>query len=145
MYEKALSFATKKHGGQFRKYTEEPYITHPVAVADKFKDDTQRTIAVLHDVVEDTDATFTEIRELFGDEVAIGVWWLTDDVFIDKGNRETRNILKMTRLSKAPRFIKDIKIADMNHNKISINKYDKKFSKVFNAEYNELMKVLEKD
>lgn len=89
--------------GQLRKYTYEPYIEHPVAVADLVEeymdarrcvyDDeaimTAMTIAVLHDVVEDTEATMEDIVELFGEEVATGVWFLTkcpDYV----GNRATR-------------------------------------------------------
>jgi len=42
LYQKALEFATKAHGDQKRKYTGEPYITHPIAVAKIIKDAVDR-------------------------------------------------------------------------------------------------------
>ena len=71
----AIEFATKKHSGQFRKATAIPYILHPLEVLQilySMRADTNLLIAgVLHDTVEDTDTTLDEIRELFGDDVAM--------------------------------------------------------------------------
>lgn len=69
-YERALSFASEKHRGQYRVGGEE-YITHPVAVAEivrqkGFGIDTQIT-ALFHDLLEDTDATEDEIL-FYGNE-----------------------------------------------------------------------------
>jgi RelA/SpoT family (p)ppGpp synthetase len=70
---KAYVFATVKHGAQ-KRHSGDPYYAHPVAVAGlltELKMDQATIIAgLLHDTVEDTDATVEEIRALFGDEVA---------------------------------------------------------------------------
>jgi guanosine-3',5'-bis(diphosphate) 3'-pyrophosphohydrolase len=70
---KAYVFATLKHGQQLR-HSGDPYYAHPVAVAGlltELKMDQATIIAgLLHDTVEDTDATVDEIRKLFGDAVA---------------------------------------------------------------------------
>lgn len=79
-YNNALAFATKKHSGQFRIGGDE-YITHPVAVATIVRDrgygiDYQIT-ALFHDLLEDTDATEEEIRNLGGEKVLDAVKRLT--------------------------------------------------------------------
>ncbi len=70
---RAYKFGAHAHEGQTRK-TGEPYITHPVAVAQELADmhlDAQAiTAAILHDVVEDTTASLLDIEENFGPEVA---------------------------------------------------------------------------
>lgn len=69
----AVDYATKRHEHQVRK-SGEPYITHPLAVAGSLIDwemDIDSVMAgVLHDTVEDTDATIAEIKEQFGPDVA---------------------------------------------------------------------------
>lgn len=71
--ELAIDFATHAHYGQKRK-SGEPYITHPLAVAGILIDwamDIDTILAgVLHDTIEDTDATLDEIESLFGHDVA---------------------------------------------------------------------------
>ena len=73
MLQKAVDYATEKHHSQTRK-SGEPYITHPLQVAATLIDwgmDIDSIVAgVLHDTVEDTDATLEEIVELFGKDVA---------------------------------------------------------------------------
>jgi len=72
--DRAIVYAVKKHAGQFRKGTVKPYITHPLEtmqILNSMKADNNLLMAgVLHDTVEDTNATEEEIRELFGDDVA---------------------------------------------------------------------------
>src|SRR5690606_1374672 len=69
----AFEFSQKAHKGQMRK-SGEPYISHPIAVADILAgigmDATTIIAALLHDVVEDTDVSLEEIKERFGEEVA---------------------------------------------------------------------------
>ena len=71
---KAIVFATEVHAGQFRKSTKIPYILHPLEAAaivgTMTTDDEILAAAVLHDVVEDTDTTVEQVRELFGERVA---------------------------------------------------------------------------
>ncbi len=70
---KAYEYISEKHKGQKRK-SGEPYIVHPLNVAkilaDMNLDSTTVIAGLLHDVLEDTDATYEEIKELFGKEVA---------------------------------------------------------------------------
>lgn len=70
----AIKFAVDHHAGQFRKATVRPYISHPLEVMvilQSMDADINLQIAgVLHDTIEDTDATENEIRALFGDDVA---------------------------------------------------------------------------
>ena len=70
---RAYVFSMKAHGSQTRA-SGDPYFTHPLEVAGiltEMRLDTASIItALLHDTVEDTEATDAQIRELFGDEVA---------------------------------------------------------------------------
>ncbi len=79
-YAKALAFATEKHSGQFR-IGGLPYITHPVAVAELLRNQGYNTdyqiAGLFHDLLEDTDATVSEIEALGGSDVADAVQRLT--------------------------------------------------------------------
>ena len=56
IFEKALYIAQKAHNGQTDK-AGKPYILHPIRVAQRCNTDTERIVALLHDVIEDTDIT----------------------------------------------------------------------------------------
>ncbi len=88
-YETALYMAVIAHAGQVRKGSGEPYIVHPIRVAARaimaadgftpvFKEKL-RIIAVLHDVVEDSDVSLDDITVAFGAEVSAAVSLLTRD------------------------------------------------------------------
>ncbi|TDE26524.1 HD domain-containing protein [Actinomadura sp. 6K520] len=70
---RAYDFAARRHAGQCRK-SGDPYITHPVAVAQiaacSGLDDVVVCAALLHDVIEDTGCHAVRLREQFGDEIA---------------------------------------------------------------------------
>ena len=74
MIEKAIIFSAKAHKNQTRKGTDIPYITHPVAVGMLLQKEkcSEEVIAagILHDTLEDTDSTFKDLTEAFGDYVA---------------------------------------------------------------------------
>ena len=79
---RARIFAGLAHGSQKRKYTGEPYIVHPVEVSEivAWHNGSKEMIAaaLLHDTVEDTDVTIDDIRNEFGNAVALLVDDLTD-------------------------------------------------------------------
>ncbi|MDH4109467.1 MAG: HD domain-containing protein, partial [Gammaproteobacteria bacterium] len=73
LVERAYQFGAKAHDGQTRR-SGEPYISHPVAVAqilaDMHMDGQAIAAAILHDVIEDTDTRLDELRDSFGGEIA---------------------------------------------------------------------------
>lgn len=79
-YNQALAYAQKKHSGQFR-VGGDPYITHPVAVAEYLREwgcgTEYRIAALFHDLLEDTDAAEADIMRLGGERVLLAVRLLT--------------------------------------------------------------------
>jgi (p)ppGpp synthase/HD superfamily hydrolase len=140
---KAALFALDAHEGQFRKYSNEPYIVHPIEVARTVKSVLNDTYAIcaalLHDVVEDTPRTNTMIRIIFGDAVADLVHNLTD---ITEGNRKTRKEKDRDRLSKCCSTTKTIKLADLISNTPSIVANDKNFARVYLREKALILRVV---
>lgn len=79
MVKKAFSIASIAHRGQYRDEGTQ-YIDHPLRVASRFKnDDTLKTIALLHDVIEDSDYSYEDIKDMFGEFIAQKVILLTKD------------------------------------------------------------------
>ncbi len=80
MIERAYNIAEKAHCDQ-KRFSGEPYIVHPYQVAiilAELEQDTQSiTAGLLHDVIEDTDTSLEEIREQFGEDVALLVEGVT--------------------------------------------------------------------
>jgi guanosine-3',5'-bis(diphosphate) 3'-pyrophosphohydrolase len=120
LIERAYTVAERAHSGQKRR-SGEPYITHPVAVAQILADlgIGAKTIAaaLLHDTVEDTEYTLDELRDAFGDEIAMlvdGVTKLDKVKYGDSAQAET--VRKMiVAMSKDIRVL-IIKLADRLHN-----------------------------
>ncbi|HEU4738019.1 MAG TPA: HD domain-containing protein [Solirubrobacterales bacterium] len=84
----ALEQARRSHAGQVRNGSGGmPYVEHPITVAARLEElgyrDEVLAAALLHDVIEDSETTLDEVRELFGDEVAGMVGALTDDEAIE--------------------------------------------------------------
>lgn len=107
MLGKAIEIAAVAHAGQTDK-SGLPYIFHPIRVASTFEDEVLQTIAVLHDVVEDTSITLVELDNIFPQGVVTAVEYLTRkegeeyNEFIDRAGRNP-----MARL---------VKIADIRDN-----------------------------
>ncbi len=146
LVERARVFATAAHGaiGQVRKYTGEPYIVHPKAVAELVASvgGTPEMVAAawLHDVVEDTPTPMAAIGESFGPSVALLVNWLTDEEL--PGNRATRKAAALRRWANVHPDAKTIKLADLIDNTASILEHDPKFAPVYIAEKRALLEVL---
>jgi len=117
----ALQFATEKHDGQFRRGTNLPYITHPVAVSHiviKTKQSRHlpelATAAILHDVLEDTETSFADLAVRFTPLVASLVHELTSD------DREIARVGKLEYMKAKMKGMSSyglvIKLADRLHN-----------------------------
>lgn len=147
---KALVFAFNAHSSidHRRKYTNEPYIVHPIAVADIVKQfggsDAQIAAALLHDVVEDTPVVIREIVEEFGDEIASLVDDLTDVSSKSDGNRALRKKIDREHSANASKDAQFVKCADLIHNTINICEHDKTFAKVYIKEKKWLLDVMTK-
>lgn len=119
---RAYELADAAHKGQ-KRVSGEDYIIHPLAVAkiltDLQIDDITISAAILHDVVEDTTHTLDEMRELFGDEVAMlidGVTKLGRIQYKSKEEQQLESYRKMfLAMAKDIRVIM-IKLADRLHN-----------------------------
>jgi len=113
--QKAYEFAKEKHGEQKRK-TGEPYIIHPLNVALTLVElgmDYETIIAaLLHDTLEDTDATYEEIKERFGENVAKLVEGVTKIGKIKYKSEQAENYRKLLlATAEDPRVIL-LKLAD---------------------------------
>jgi guanosine-3',5'-bis(diphosphate) 3'-pyrophosphohydrolase len=109
----ALRFAADKHRFQRRKDPEaSPYINHPIAVADLVArvggvtDLATLLAAVLHDTVEDTETTPTELEAHFGPEVRTVVEEVTDDKTLPKLERKRRQVEHAASLSTRAKLVK---------------------------------------
>lgn len=144
--DRAIKFATIAHEGQVRKYTGEPYITHPIEVACTVATVQHTTAmlvaAVLHDTVEDTDVTLEDIEREFGAEVRELVYWLTDKSRPEDGNRATRKAIDRAHLAQAPPQAQTVKLCDLLSNTRSITEHDREFAKVYINEKRQLLEVM---
>ena len=135
---KAYNLANEKHKDQ-KRGSGEPYIIHPLNVAyilaDIGLDDSTICAALLHDVVEDTDMTDKDLREIFGDEIAdmvAGVTKLSSIQFESVEERQVEDYRKMfLAMGKDIRVIL-IKLADRLHNMRTL-KYLKRDRQIANA------------
>ncbi|MBR0431947.1 HD domain-containing protein, partial [Candidatus Saccharibacteria bacterium] len=97
---KAIDFATKAHEGQHRT-SGEPFITHPLAVAEILTewgmDDDTIIAGILHDTVEDTDITLDQIKNEFGESVAFLVDGVTKLSSARRGMRDIDSYLPKTK------------------------------------------------
>ncbi|EAU75093.1 bifunctional (p)ppGpp synthetase/guanosine-3',5'-bis(diphosphate) 3'-pyrophosphohydrolase [Synechococcus sp. RS9916] len=118
----AFDFAFQLHEGQFRA-SGDPYIVHPVAVADLLRDigASAPVIAAgfLHDVVEDTDLTADQLEEHFGPEVRAlveGVTKLGGLHFTNRTEAQAENLRKMFLAMASDIRVVLVKLADRLHN-----------------------------
>lgn len=130
LMDRAIVFATRAHSGTYRKGTSIPYIVHPIeaaAIVSTITDEPDMiAAAVLHDVVEDTDATVDEIRFFFNDRIADLVEAESEDKRKDLPPQETWMVRKMETLeflrNKADRDAKILALADKLSNMRAIHR-----------------------
>lgn len=108
MYLQALKLANEAHSGQNRKDSNVPYIIHPIRVSGYFNDDFRKTVAILHDILEDTEITKSKLLKLFTSRVVQTVEILT--------HREGENYFDYIRRVAQNEIATEIKIADIADN-----------------------------
>ena len=118
----AYEYGRRMHGGQIRR-SGEPYFSHPVAVAmllaEQKLDDATIVTALLHDTIEDTLSTYSEIALRFGDEVAQlvdGVTKLTNLELSSVENEQAENFRKLLMAMSKDLRVLLVKLADRLHN-----------------------------
>ncbi|ATX82074.1 GTP pyrophosphokinase [Mariprofundus ferrinatatus] len=119
---RAYVFAAHAHAGQVRN-SGEPYIVHPLAVADILAslgmDDSTIVTALLHDTVEDTTVTLEEVERHFGSDVARlvdGVTKIGQIHFNTKEQKQAENFRKMILATAQDLRVLIVKLADRLHN-----------------------------
>src|SRR5436189_1560168 len=124
---RAYVFSAFEHRGQVR-HSGEPYLIHPLAVADFLADTKLDAVAIaaglLHDVVEDTLTTIDRIQELFGPEVAHvveGVTKISAISFSSSEERQAENFRKMLLAMVDDIRVILVKLADRLHNMRTLN------------------------
>ena len=106
--EDAIIFATEAHRGQVDK-AGNPYILHPLRLMCSQQNDTERIIAVLHDVVEDTDYTLDDLRKMgYEEDIVEAVDCLT--------RREDETYEEFIHRIKPNRLARRVKLADLQDN-----------------------------
>lgn len=156
--QKFLEFVKESHGSQLRKYTNEPYWTHPYAVAEIVSQYDIGELAIEgalgHDLLEDTKVTVSELLDkliLFGyapmEVLAIiqTITSLTDQFTPEnytKINRAARKKLEAARMSLMSSHVQSIKCADLIHNTSSIVEHDQNFARTYLREKRELLDAM---
>lgn len=120
---KAFNFANQAHAGVKRR-SGEPYIMHPIAVArivckEMGLGSTSICSALLHDVVEDTEYTVEDIRNMFGDKIAQivdGLTKISGGIFGEQVSAQAENFRKLLLTMSDDIRVILIKIADRLHN-----------------------------
>ena len=104
----AMKFAYRAHHGQFDK-SGIPYIFHPIHLAEQMPDELTTCVALLHDIVEDTDLTLEELKSVFPEAV-------TDAVALMTHNPEVPYPEYVLAIKDNP-IARVVKIADLTHNR----------------------------
>lgn len=146
---RAIGIACTAHVGQIRKYTGEPYIVHPIAVAALVREVTDDpevvAAAYLHDVLEDTEVTFEDLVAEVGPRVAAIVAQLTD-VFTPQAyphlGRAQRKALEADRMRHVSPEARLVKRADITDNSRDIEQHDPKFAVGWLAEKDAVLGAL---
>lgn len=108
MYQElALQIAQKAHAGQVDKAGKD-YILHPMTVASYMDTDTEKAIAYLHDVLEDTDVTVDALRKIFPNEIV--------DTLITLTHRKDESYFEYIQRVSKSKLAKKVKVADLLHN-----------------------------
>ena len=103
----AMKIAYNAHHGQSDK-SGIPYILHPIHVAEQMETEEECIVALLHDVVEDSNITFEELQKYFSTNVIDAIKLLTHDDEVD--------YMEYIQQLKSNPIARNVKIADLKHN-----------------------------
>lgn len=113
---KAMNIAYDAHNGQ-KDMSGAPYIFHPYHVAEQMKDEVTTCVALLHDVVEDTDVTIEELTVEFPSEIVEAVRLLT--------HNENADYEEYIRQVSSNPIARSVKLEDIKHNMDESRVYDR--------------------
>lgn len=109
---KALAFSADKHSKQRRKDVDKtPYINHPISLVNilskrRVIDENVICAAILHDTIEDTETSASELRENFGEKITSIVLEVTDDKSLEKSVRKQKQIEHAASISHEAKLVK---------------------------------------
>ena len=133
-YSKALVLASWKHAGVFDKGGH-PYIDHPIRVSQKCRSITEKVVAILHDVVEDTDTTYDDLDYLgFNKYIIDGVDAVTRREYPDKPKETYEDFIDRCCKNDIGRAVKRADIAD-NTDPERLHYLDEKFQNKLVTKY----------
>lgn len=148
---RARLFATAAHGAvrQLRTGSQEPYISHPQAVAGILAligaDEVLQAAGWLHDVIDDTAIIRDEVEAEFGPEVASLVWAVSEAADgAEIATRRHRKALARDRLAKACSRAQTLKLADILHNTSALENLPPTFAALYLEEKKLEVVALEK-
>ncbi len=104
---RAMNIAYSAHMGQFDK-AGVPYIFHPIHLAEQMDTEEECIVALLHDVVEDTNVTFEDLEKDFPKSIIDAIKLLTHDKSVD--------YMEYVKNLKSNPIAKKVKLADLRHN-----------------------------
>jgi (p)ppGpp synthase/HD superfamily hydrolase len=129
LIERAKQYAHEKHNGQFRDYPHVPYINHCENVYSMvrrfgksyphFDVDFACTVAILHDIIEDTNTSYEQVSELFGQKIADAVLALTKNKTLPTPFARTADSIE--RIKTQPREVAIVKMFDRIDNISEVN------------------------
>lgn len=114
LYEKAVIFAVQAHHGQTRWNASQPYVIHPLRVAQSLESEQEKAAAVLHDVMEDRGIDRETLSEFFGDAVAEMV------EIVSRRTSETYRDFIGRIIASGNRSAMRIKLADVSDNLVDL-------------------------
>lgn len=132
----AMRMAYNAHHGQLDKGGI-PYIFHPYHLAEQMPDEYTTCVALLHDVVEDTDVTLKQLSEIFPKEVVDAVALMTHSADTD--------YLTYVKAIKQNPIAKIVKLADLKHNsdETRLDEPDEAALRRWNEKYSKALEILE--
>ncbi len=143
---KAIEIAFRAHEGQVDK-DGWPYVLHPVHLAEQMNTEDECVVALLHDVVEDSDITFEELEKEGFTEVQLEALRLLtrekDEPGLTKEEKDRRYFEYVERIGKNP-IAKAVKMADLTHNmdKTRLSEITEKDEKRY-AKYKKALEMLQ--